>query len=142
MAPTEATNRVAVQCLADGSGAPPEDETFLAFDSAGLPEDPAHCWVVLPTQELARARELLAGGVAGVMLGDAALRDAMTVATLAQEFGSQRVGVHAPLARLEISWAMDTESNADFRVMRPSFCEPAWELVLADGSRSGALAGW
>jgi hypothetical protein len=43
---------------------------------------------------------------------------------------------------MEVSWALETKSNADFKTVNPSHCEPAWEILLADGSRTGTLAAW
>ncbi|MCK7497456.1 MAG: hypothetical protein MZW92_46675 [Comamonadaceae bacterium] len=62
--------------------------------------------------------------------------------SLSREFGRERIGVHVPAARMQVSWSMDTVSNADFKVMRPSVCEPNWEVLMADGSRTGVHASW
>ena len=33
-------------------------------------------------------------------------------------------------------------SNADFKTVTPSHCEPAWEVLRADGTGTGTLARW
>jgi hypothetical protein len=43
---------------------------------------------------------------------------------------------------MQVSWSLDTESNADFRIMRPTVCEPCWEILMADGTRTGTFVGW
>ncbi|MBI4755503.1 MAG: hypothetical protein HY778_08830 [Betaproteobacteria bacterium] len=98
--------------------------------------------VVLPGETEQRARELLLAGAPVVYLGEAALLDCGAVERLIAEFGGARVGVYAPARRMAVSWSFDTVSNADFRVVTPSLCEPAWEILRADGSPTGTFAGW
>ena len=43
---------------------------------------------------------------------------------------------------MAVSWSFDTVSNADFRVVTPSLCEPGWEIVRADGSATGIRVDW
>lgn len=114
----------------------------FAFDG-----DPAEvgslAGIVLVGEPEARARELLRAGASRVFVGEAALKDASLVGRLAAEFGSGRVGVYATATRMEVSWALDTVCNADFRFMMPSRCEPCWEILDAAGSRTGTeLGGW
>lgn len=121
----------------------PEDGPFFA--PASCPPPPGRtgdCLVLLPTEGFDRARELLDAGHGGVLLGEAALKDSRGLAKLAAEAGAARVGVLVPVKRMQVSWTMDTESNADFRFMRPSLCEPSWEIVMADGRRTGTIASW
>ena len=47
-----------------------------------------------------------------------------------------------PARRIEVGWSFDTTSNADFSVVTPSQCEPGWEILRADRSRSGVRAHW
>ena len=98
--------------------------------------------VLLPTEPLSRARELLAATSARIYLGHAALADSACVGRLAAQFGSARIGVYVPAKRMEVSWAIDTLSNADFKFMRPSVCEPCWEVLDASGERTGTHAAW
>lgn len=128
-----------IRCLAR-AGEDPIDAAFL-FDAANI--DPAlPATIVLPSGPAQRAEALLAAGAACVLMGEAALLDSTLIGRLAARHGSHRVGVYAPARRLESHWSFDTTSNADFRVVTPSVCEPAWEVLRADGSGTGALVGW
>jgi hypothetical protein len=126
--------------------AKPEDGPFaepvFIFDGDGLPEDLAHVSVVLISAGRERARELMARGAARVLLGEAALLDSSLIETLSKELGADKVGVWVPALRMEVSWALDITSNADFRCVTPSCGKPAWEVLKSDGSRSGTDAGW
>jgi len=114
----------------------------FVFDG-GLPHYPAGiAGVVLPCERFARAAQLLASGVAKVYLGEAALRDSSVVEQLSSQFGSARVGLYVPATRMEVSWAIDSVSNADFKFMAPSACEPCWEILDHAGTRTGTHAGW
>lgn len=119
------------------------EEPAFYFDCAGLPCEPALVeGVVLRSAGEAQARALLGQGAPRVYLGEAALLDSGLVESLAGEFGGERIGLYVPVRRMQVSWSMDTVSNADFRVMTPSVCEPCWEILRADGSRSGTHAAW
>ena len=96
----------------------------------------------MPDGDGAHARALLLAGAPCVFIGEAALRDSALVEALVAEFGSKRIGLYVPVRRMQVNWSMDAVSNADFRVMTPSVCEPCWEILRADGSRSGTHAGW
>ena len=139
----DTTDQLASVCCLITAEAPAPEGRFFAVDGF-LPEAARRgdCCVLLPSQDGTRARELLAAGFARVLLGEAALRDAQTVAELAAGFGPERIGVLAPVKRMQVSWIMDSESNADFKVMRPSLCEPSWEVLTGSGVRTGTLAGW
>lgn len=128
-----------VRCLATADRAFPAG-AFVLDDPALDPALPAA--IVLAREDEARADALLAGGAGCVLLGEAALLDSGVVERLAGRHGSERVGVYVPARRLAVSWSFDTTSNADFKVVTPSVCEPAWEVLRADGSGSGAYAGW
>jgi hypothetical protein len=43
---------------------------------------------------------------------------------------------------MDVTWSFDTVSNADFRVLTPSLCEPGWEILRADGSATGIEVAW
>ncbi len=124
----------------------PEDGPFaepvFIFDGDDLPEDLTHVSVVLRAAGRERARELMARGAARVLLGEAALLDSSLIETLSKELGAEKVGVWVPARRLEVNWALDITSNADFRCVTPSCAKPAWEVLKSDGSRSGTEAGW
>ena len=124
----------------------PEDGPFaepvFIFDGDGLPEDLAHVSVVLISAGRESACELMARGAARVLLGEAALLDSSLIETLSKELGADKVGVWVPALRMEVSWALDITSNADFRCVTPSCGKPAWEVLKSDGSRSGTDAGW
>ncbi|MBI3140314.1 MAG: hypothetical protein HYZ19_00450 [Rhodocyclales bacterium] len=90
----------------------------------------------------AQARQLLSAGAPRVFLGEAALRDATLVERLAAAFGGERIGVYVPARRMPVNWSMDTVSNADFRVLTPSVCEPCWEILTAEGLPTDTHAAW
>jgi len=102
--------------------------------------DIARAVVVLSSESAAIATSLLEGGASRVLLGEAALLDGAVIDGLLKRFGAERLGVHVPVQRQAVSWAFDTESNADFRVVTPSQCEPAWEILRANGEFSGIRA--
>jgi hypothetical protein len=108
-----------------------------------IPADPRRIeGVVAPARGKDGLRQLLLAGAPRVYVGEAALLDGGLVETLAAEFGAERIGLYLPLRRMQVNWSMDAVSNADFRVMTPSVCEPCWEILRADGSRSGTHAAW
>lgn len=96
--------------------------------------------VVLPHQPESRAQVLLERGAPCVFVGDAALADRGLVGRLAGRYGGERVGVFVPARRMANQWSFETTSNADFKVVAPSCCEAAWEVLRADGSGSGLSA--
>lgn len=132
-----------VRCLCDFNGehqAPPDALVFDAPDVESRLVD--FSGIVLPTGAETRAEALLAAGAACVFLGEAALLDSLVVDRLVARHGTERVGIYAPLRRQAVSWSFETVSNADFRVVTPSFCEPSWEVLRANGSGTGTLAAW
>jgi len=120
----------------------PRQADFLIDDGCWLGDGTALRGIVLPGQNENRARGLLEMEVPTVFLGEAALQDSELVERLARQYGRERIGVYLPVRRMEVSWHLETESNADFKTFSPSHCEPAWEILLADGSRTGTLAAW
>jgi hypothetical protein len=134
----------AFSCLAP-PGETPADAPGAVFacDGPDLGNDLAPlAGVVLPAEGEARAAALLDTGAVRVFVGDAALRDAGVVERLVSRFGGERIGVYVPARRMEVGWSFETVSNADFRVVTPSVCEPCWEILRADGSRSGTRVHW
>ncbi len=115
---------------------------FLIDDDCWLGDGTAVRGVVLPAQNESRARGLLEMEVPIVFLGEAALHDSELVSRLVRQYGAGRIGVYLPVRRQQVSWTLETTSNADFKTFSPSHCEPAWEILLADGSRTGTLASW
>jgi hypothetical protein len=122
--------------------AAPRQPDFLIDDGRWLGDGTSIRGIVLPTQNEQRARGLLEMAVPIVFLGEAALVDGELPARLASEYGRGRIGVYLPVRRQQVSWALETQSNADFRTFSPSHCEPAWEVLRADGSPTGTLATW
>lgn len=133
---------VTLRCLCDSL--PTDDATpVFLIDCNVIPADPHRIeGIVMSGGDGARARELLRAGAPRVFVGEAALLDSALVDALVAEFGSTRIGLHVPVRRMRADWSMDAVSNADFRVMTPSVCEPCWEILLADGARSGTHAAW
>lgn len=115
---------------------------FLIDDGHWLGDATALRGVILPDQGEARARGLLEMDVPRVYLGAAALLDSAMVERLVRSYGSERIGVYLPAARMEVSWSMETQSNADFKTVTPSHCDPAWEILDDDGGRTGTLVHW
>ncbi|MBX3648697.1 MAG: hypothetical protein KF766_13600 [Rhodocyclaceae bacterium] len=133
---------VTVRRLCDSLPTDDASPVFL-LDSNMIPADPRRIeGIVMPDGDGAHARALLLAGAPCVFIGETALRDSALVEALVAEFGSKRIGLHVPVRRMRVDWSMDAVSNADFRVMTPSVCEPCWEILRADGSRSGTHAGW
>ena len=98
--------------------------------------------VILTEGDEQRAATLLAAGAPLVLIGEAALRDSEVLTRLAERFGRERIGLQVPVRRLAVDWSFETVSNADFKVVTPSLCAPAWEVLFADGSGSGTHADW
>lgn len=112
------------------------------FDAPGVEAVAAECAaIVLDTGDAARAGTLLAAGATCVLLGELALTDSAAVGRLAQAHPGQ-VGIYAPVKRQAVNWSFETVSNADFKTVTPSYCEPAWEVLKSDGMPTGTLAGW
>lgn len=93
--------------------------------------------VVLNGEAESVANTLLDAGVRKVFVGEAALLESATVTRLLKRFGASRIGLHAPVKRQAVSWSFETVSNADFRVVTPSLCQPVWEVLRANGESSG-----
>lgn len=112
------------------------------FDAPGVEPVAAECaGIVLERGDAARAETLLAAGASCVLLGEAALIDSEAVGRLARAHPGC-IGIYAPVRRQAIEWSFETVSNADFKTVAPSCCEPAWEVLKADGTPTGTLAAW
>jgi hypothetical protein len=127
-----------VESLPAGRKAGP---VFFNGDACIPAKLPAHLDVVLPSAGEERAREWLARGAAHVYLGDAVLQDSTLVERLAVG-NAGRIGIYAPAQRMAVSWNLDCHSNADFKVVTPSVCEPCWEILTASGRRTGTHLHW
>jgi hypothetical protein len=124
----------------DAASVGPDD---FVFDAPGAEAIAAECaGIVLATGDEARAAALLSIGAPLVFVGEAALRDSGVVTRLVAAHGRERIGIYAPVKRQTISWSFETVSNADFKTVTPSHCEPAWEVLMADGAPTGTLAAW
>lgn len=96
--------------------------------------------VVLGCETEAQAAQLLQTGARQVFVGQAALDDPLLLTRLLQRFGQGRVGLHLPVRRQPVNWSFETTSNADFKVVTPSLCEPVWEVLRSDGSATAVRA--
>lgn len=120
----------------------PDDVMFDAPGVESIAAIATSCAAIILTQgDEVRASTLLATGAPLVLLGEAALADSGVVERLASAHPG-KVGIYAPLSRQAVSWAFETVSNADFKTVTPSYCEANWEVLKADGSPTGTLAGW
>jgi hypothetical protein len=124
----------------DAASVGPDD---FIFDAPGVEAIASECaGVVIAEGDEMRAATLLSVGAPLVLLGEAALRDSTIVGRLVAAHGAERVGIYAPVRRQAVSWSFETASNADFKTVTPSHCEPAWEVLLADGTPTGTLVAW
>ena len=130
-------------CLARNPGeVAPVVPTFLHYTPrlASIAHAIARAHVVLNAESEATATSLLNAGASRVFVGEAALLDGGVVQRLIQRFGAPRIGLQVPVQRQAVSWSFETESNEDFNVVTPSLCEPAWEVLKANGEPSGIRA--
>lgn len=107
---------------------------------ASIPHAVSQAQVVLDGEAEATVMALLSAGARRVFVGEAALQDGSLVPRLLRRYGSTQIGLHVPVRRQSVNWTFDAESNADFSVVTPSLCEPAWELLKANAEPSGILA--
>lgn len=106
----------------------------LVFDADPPIVSPSAATGVVAVQaDEARLVELLEQGAARVFIGDAVLADPDVIDRLARRYGGSRLGVYARVRRMANHWSFDTVSNADFRIVSPSVCEPAWEVLHSSG---------
>lgn len=119
-----------------------QEGVFFLFDGDELPESLQHISIVLKQGGEARAAELMTLGATRVLLADAAVRDSAVIARLSQQYGSERIGVYLPASKMGVSWTLETVSNEDFNCLTPSYCKPAWEVLLSDGGGTGTDVEW
>lgn len=128
-------------CLAETFD--PAREAQFLVDGPGVDGCVGQCAaVILPAGDETRAEVLLAGGARQVLIGEAALLDNGIIERLVAKYGKERIGLAVPVRDLVVDWAFETVSNADFKVVTPSICEPTWEVLRADGSGTGTHAEW
>lgn len=128
-------------CLSDNFDS--AGETQFLFDGTAVDACAAECaGIVLPHGSEARADSLLAAGAKQVLIGEAALLDSGSIERLVGKYGKERIGLYVPVRKLAVDWSFETVSNADFKVVTPSLCEPTWEVLRADGSGTGTHAEW
>lgn len=114
----------------------------VVFDAEGVEAVAAECaGIVLAGGDEARVETLLAAGAPCILLGEAALADSSLVERLARTHPGC-IGIYAPVQRQTVDWSFETVSNADFKTITPSVCEPAWEVLKADDTPTGTLAVW
>lgn len=126
---------LALHCLASTLDEARRFDGAWVCDSALAPAAlPGLAAIWMPRQPAARARALLQRGARRVLLGDAALDDRDAVLGLASEFGADRVGLYVRARRQPNRWSFETSSNADFKTVTPSVCEPTWVVLRDDGT--------
>lgn len=140
-APLPASATVTVGVWAD-AGDDNADYPLFMFDDEAATQRCEGARVISERADLARAEALLAAGAVQVILGEAALLDTTLVQRAISRFGTERTGLWLPARRMEVRWALDRESNADFSFLMPSCPVPRWELLLTDGSGTGTDAAW
>lgn len=134
---------LALRCWLPFDGGCEIGEDDFVLDGAGVETIASlSAGVILVDGDEGRATTLLAAGAPCVFVGEAALADSTVIDRLTAAHGTDRVGIYAPLRRQSISWAFETVSNADFKTVTPSHCEPAWEVLRADGTGTSTLASW
>jgi len=128
--------------LSGPTAASPTHPAFM-FDDGDLPPRLSNIGVVLRNGGLAQARARLTAGARQVLLADAALADPSVIRCAVAELGSARVGAWLPVKRMEVCWALDSQSNGDFKCMVPSNPQARWEVLSSDMQRTGIEAsGW
>jgi hypothetical protein len=124
----------------DGSAV--AESCFILDDPKSLSGSTRGHTVVLPVGDETRAHQLLAQGVARVLIGDAALLDGTLIRRLVEQYGGERIGVAVIARKHNVTWTLDMVSNADFRCLTPSYGKRGWELLLSRGDGTGADAEW
>ncbi len=113
------------------------------LDCDEMPARLSNIGVVQQSAGLAQARARLAAGARQVLLADAALRDISLIGSTVAEFGAERVGAWLPARRMAVSWALDSQSNGDFKCMVPSNPQVRWEVLTSEQRSTGIeVGGW
>lgn len=126
---------------AEGPAKAAHAHPVFMFDRNGLPSQLSNVSVVLEGGGLAQARVRLAAGARQVLLADAVLHDISLMRSALAEFGAGRVGAWLPVRRAAVSWALDTQSNGDFKCMAPSNPQARWDVLTSDMRHTGPEAG-
>lgn len=135
------SHAVSFACFVSATALHADARAFVC-DCDELPDVLDNCVVVMADGDEARAETLLARGAACVLLADAAMRDSGCITRLVAGYGTERIGIVVQAAKRQVSWNMDTVSNADFRCLTPSYGKVGWEIVMSDGTPSGTDAEW
>ena len=123
------------------SGVTTGDGPHFMFDRGTVPNRLAGVSVVLESGGLPRARLRLAAGAQQVLLGDVTLQQPGIVKAAVEEFGPDRMGIWLPARRAPVSWALDSQSNGDFKCMVPSNPQARWDVLRSDRQPAGLDAG-
>lgn len=125
------------------AGASPDGCARFMRDGDDLPESLTGITVLMGDDSEAYAANLIERGAERVLLGELALRDSGAVQRLAEEYGSEHVGVWLAAVRSSISWTMAEEApNAGFKCMYPSRAVPCWEILDGTGASTGTDSEW
>lgn len=126
---------------AKGRRLAPYAQPMFMLDSDVLPARLSNVSVALEGGGLAQARARLAAGARQVLLADVLLHDISLMRSAIAEFGAGHVGAWLPARRAAVSWALDTQSNGDFKCMAPSNPQARWEVLTSDMRHSGPEVG-
>lgn len=135
------TDKLKFSCWITDTTTPTDGLRFMR-DGEGLPDLLQQFAIILEQGDEARATELLMLGAGRVLLADAALLDSAVIGRLAQQFGSERIGIYLPTKKMEVSWAIDYISNEDFNCITPSYGKASWVVLKSDGSETGTDVAW
>lgn len=139
--PEQSSPLVFAHWISDASRTEAET-SFMRDEQEALSALPRYQIVVMLAGDEARAHQLLAEGVARVLLGDAALLDGTLIRRLVKQYGGDRIGVAVLARKHHVTWTLDMVSNADFRCLTPSYGKYGWELLLSHGDSTGTDAEW
>ena len=135
------TDELKISCWITDKATTTDGLCFIR-DDEDLPDLLQQFVIVLERGDEARANELLILGAARVLLADAALLDSAVIGRLAQQYGTERVGIYLPTKKMEVSWAIDYISNEDFNCITPSYGKASWVVLMSDGSETGTDVVW
>jgi hypothetical protein len=121
-------------------GAATSEQPQFMFDRGEISTRLANLSVVLERGGVARAGACVTAGAHRVLLTDAVLRDASVMRSALAEFGGARIGAWLPVRRMAVSWALDSQSNGDFKCMVPCNPQARWEVLGSDRQPTGTPA--